>query len=278
MLYLLLAIASSAMVSVVMRLSTNKVQGNVSMLAMNYLMCMCMAAAYTGFGNLLPKHESLPQTIGMGVVHGILYLVSFVLLQVNVKKNGVVLSATFMKLGLLVPMVVSVFLFHEIPAVTQTVGFLLAVAAILLINLEREATVVQSASGLLLLLLTGGAADAMSKVYEELGEPALSAQFLFYTFVVAFVLCLGLMVFKKQRIGKNELFFGLLIGIPNYFSARFLLKALESLSAVIVYPSYSVAAILAVTAVGVVCFRERLGKRQWLALGVILVALLLLNV
>ena len=38
MLYLLLAIASSAMVSVVMRLSTNKVQGNVSMLAMNYLM------------------------------------------------------------------------------------------------------------------------------------------------------------------------------------------------------------------------------------------------
>ena len=278
MLYLLLAIASSAMVSVVMRLSTNKVQGNVSMLAMNYLMCMCMAAAYTGFGNLLPNHENLPRTIGMGAVHGILYLVSFVLLQVNVKKNGVVLSATFMKLGLLVPMMLSVFMFQEIPAVTQAVGFVLAISAILLINLEKEATVVQSVSGLLVLLLTGGAADAMSKVYEELGEPALSAQFLFYTFVVAFVLCLGLMLYKKQKIGKNELFFGLLIGIPNFFSARFLLKALEFLSAVIVYPSYSVATILAVTVAGVACFRERLGRRQWLALGVILAALVLLNI
>ena len=44
MIYLLLAILSSAMVSIVMRLSTNRVQNNVAMLVMNYLMCLVLAA------------------------------------------------------------------------------------------------------------------------------------------------------------------------------------------------------------------------------------------
>ena len=46
MIYLLLAILSSAMVSVIMRLSTDKVTGNVSMLAMNYLMCFVIGGSF----------------------------------------------------------------------------------------------------------------------------------------------------------------------------------------------------------------------------------------
>jgi Na+-driven multidrug efflux pump len=41
----------------------------------------------------------------MGVVNGVFYLAGFVLFRVAVKRCGVVLSATFMKLGLLVTMV-----------------------------------------------------------------------------------------------------------------------------------------------------------------------------
>lgn len=277
MLFLILAIISSALVSLIMRLSTNRVTGNVSMLAMNYLMCLMIAAAYTGIHRLFPGEAGQGGALVMGAVNGALYLGSFLLLQLNVRKNGVVLSATFMKLGLLVPMVLSVALFGEMPAPLQMIGFCVAVAAIILINTETEHTVMEFRLGLLLLLLGGGCADAMSKVYEELGAPGLSAQFLFYTFAVAFVLCLGLMLLKKQRIGRAELLFGLLIGIPNYFSARFLLLALEQLPAVIVYPTYSVSTILVVTLTGVLLFRERLGKRQYGALGAILLALLLLN-
>ncbi len=277
MIWLLLAILSSAMVSVIMRLSTNKVKNNVAMLAMNYLMCLVLAALYTGLGDLFPSSSALPRTIGMGAVHGALYLISFVLLQVNVKKNGVVLSATFMKLGLLVPMVVSVFLFAEMPTPVQIVGFVTALAAILLINMEKESALVQSRSGLVLLLLGGGMADAMSKVFEELGDRTLADQFLFYTFVAALLLCVILMLAKKQRPERAEVFWGLLIGIPNFFSAKFLLRALGDVSAVIAYPTYSVATMLVITLVGVLIFREKLGRRQWIALGIILAALALLN-
>lgn len=277
MFYLMLAIVSSALVSIIMRLSTDKVQNNISMLSMNYLMCSTVAALYTGIGDLFPQVEGIRSTLFMGVFQGILYLLSFILLQVNVKKNGVVLPATFMKLGLLVPMVISISLFREIPAPMQIVGFCIATAAILLINLDKSQSAVSFKAGLILLMLVNGTGDAMAKVYEEMGTPELSAQFLFYTFAIAFVLSLFLVAAKKQKIGKNEVLYGFMVGVPNYFSAKFLLAALNTVPAVITYPTYSVGTILLVTLTGVGFFKEKLGKKQWGGLGIILIALILLN-
>lgn len=279
MLSLILAIASSAMVSVIMRLSDRKVTGNIAMLTVNYLMCLIVSAVYAGFGNLFPVTAGLPGALLMGSINGILYLGGFVLLQINVRRNGVVLSSTFMKLGLLVSIAVSVLFFHEVPDVLQVIGFSLAVAAIILINFRKESGGTAGfKAGLILMLLTGGMADAMSKIFGELGDPALEPQFLVYTFAVALILCTALMLHKKQMPGKWEILFGLLIGVPNFFSAKFLLGALESVAAVIVYPVYSVATILVVSLIGVMAFRERLEKRQWIGMGLILVALVLLNV
>lgn len=279
MLSLLLAIASSAMVSIIMRLSDRKVTGNIAMLTVNYLMCLVVSAAYAGVGNLFPASEGLPGALVMGAVNGLLYLGGFVLLQFNIGKNGVVLSSTFMKLGLLVSIAVSVIFFHEIPDMLQITGFCLAVAAIILINFRKESGGTAGCkAGLILVLLAGGMADAMAKIFEELGDPALEPQFLVYTFAVALILCTLLMVQKKQKPGKWEILFGLLIGVPNFFSAKFLLGALESIAAVIVYPVNSVATILVVTLAGVLLFKERLEKRQWIGMGLILIALVLLNV
>lgn len=279
MLSLILAIASSAMVSIIMRLSDRKVTGNIAMLTVNYLMCLVVSAANTGFGNLFPAVEGLPGAILMGSINGLMYLGGFVLLQMNVRRNGVVLSSTFMKLGLLVSIAVSVLFFHETPDVLQVTGFCLAVAAIVLINFKREAgSSAGFKAGLILMLLAGGMGDAMAKIFEELGNPALEPQFLICTFAVALILCTLLMLHKKQLPGIWEVVFGLLIGVPNFFSAKFLLGALEDIAAVIVYPVYSVATILVVSLTGVLVFKERLEKRQWIGMGLILVALVLLNV
>ena len=133
-------------------------------------------------------------------------------------------------------------------------------------------------AGLLLLLLAGGGGDAMSKVFEELGNPVFSDHFLLLTFLTALGLCLILFAISKGSAGIWEVLFGLLVGIPNFFSAKFLLGALKEIAAVIVYPVYSVATILTVTVTGILVFREKLEKRQWLALAMILVALVLLNI
>ena len=278
MLNLLLAIASSALVSVTMRLSETKIKNNTAMLAVNYIMCTFLAWVYTGFGSLCPVAVGRQLAATLGGINGILYLAGFVLLQRNIRVNGVVLPATFIKLGLLVSMAVSVVFFGERPEIWQWAGFALAVAAIVLMNYRPGEGKAGNMAGLLLLLLAGGGGDAMSKIFEELGNPALSDYFLMITFGTALLFCLSLVRIRKEKLGKWEIFFGLLIGIPNFFSAKFLLGALKDIAAVVVYPVYSVATILTVTVTGILVFREWLEKKQWLALGMILVALVLLNI
>lgn len=275
---LLLAILSSALVSITMRLSERSIKNNIAMLAVNYLMCSFLAWAYTGFGSFFPQEMGRHTTVILGGINGVLYLAGFVLLQRNIRINGVVLSATFIKLGLLVSMAISVAFFEERPQVWQWGGFFLAVAAIVLMNYRPGEGKAGNMAGLLLLLLAGGGGDAMSKVFEELGNPAFSDHFLLITFLMALGLCLILFGISKEPAGIWEVLFGLLVGIPNFFSAKFLLGALKDIAAVIVYPVYSVSTILAVTITGILVFRERLEKKQWLALGMILVALVLLNI
>jgi len=278
MLNLLLAITSSALVSITMRFSEVRIKNNIAMLAVNYIMCTFLAWAYTGFGSFRPMELGIQKTEILGSINGVLYLAGFVLLQRNIQVNGVVLSSTFIKLGLLVSMVISVVFFGERPEAWQWAGFVLAVAAIVLMNYRPGEGKAGNMAGLLLLLLAGGGGDAMSKVFEELGNPAFSGHFLLTTFLMALGLCLILFGIRKEKAGKWEILFGLLIGIPNFFSAKFLLGALEDIAAVIVYPVYSVATILVVTVTGVLVFREKLDRKQWLALGMILVALVLLNI
>ena len=278
MLFLLLAIFSSSLVSIVMRLSEEKAKHNFGLLVMNYCMCAVLSAGSVGISGIAAVEEpGWVKTTLMGCFNGVLYLSAFVLLNINIRKNGVVLSSTFMKLGLLVTMLISVLVYGERPGALQWLGFVLAVAAIILINYRKEAAGSGFRAGLLLLLLCGGMAEAMSKIFEASGVPGREGQFLFFTFLTALILCVGCMVVNGQRIGKAEVLYGLLIGIPNFVSSKFLLLALEDIPAVIAYPLSSVGSILVVTLAGVLVFRERLVKSQWLALGMILAALVLLN-
>lgn len=274
--YLLLAILCSAMVSVGLRLSTNRVTYKMGMTATNYLSCLVVAIGYAGLSGLFPNDVELPRSLGLGALNGVIYLGAFLLFQFNIRKNGIVLASIFMKLGLLVPIVVSILVFHESPGVLQVLGFITAIAAIILINYE-PGHAVKLRMELLLLLLGGGAVDVLSKVYDEVGSAALADQFLVATFAVALLLSLVMMALKKERFGKYELLLGVMIGIPNFFTAKLTLRALETVPAVVTYPTYSVGTILVVTLVGVLFFREKLRKQQYIAIGVILLALTLLN-
>lgn len=278
MLFLLLAIFSSSMISIVMRFSSGKITANLSMLATNYFICSFLGAAYAGFDLAAAEDPGFSRTVVIGLISGVLYLAAFVAFQSNTNKRGVVLSSVFMKLGLLVPIVVSVLFFKELPTAVQIIGFCIAIFAILLINLKNDGSGKGFGFGLILMLLLSGGADVMAKIFDVFAPQAHSALYLFYNFATAFTLCVLLVIQKKERPGLRELLYGALIGIPNFFSAKFLLASLTKLPAVVVYPSFSVGTMLIVTMIGVLVFRERLSKLQWGAMGAIVAALILLNI
>ena len=277
MIYLVLAMACSMLVAVFMRVSEKYRSSDMGVLAANYVMCTALSVAFSGVTSLFPSVEGLGVTLGLGVFNGVLFLAGFVLLQWNISVNGVVLPATFMRLGVLVPTLMAIFAFGDRPGPLQIVGIILALAAIFVLQ-GRGGGSARSIVGLIVLMLTGGSCDAMSKVFEHFGQDALKDQFLLYTFFIALVLCVVLCIIKKKPLGWQDVLFGFMIGIPNYLSTRFLLLSLSRVPAVVAYPSYSVGAIVFVTVVGIVFFKEKMDRRKLISLIMILAALAMLNI
>ena len=277
MYYLLLAILCSALVSINMRLATGKEERNTfSMLAANYAACAALAFLYMGASNM-PKWGSLGNTPILSLCMTVTYVAGLVLYQWTIRRSGVVLSAVFMKLGLLVPIASAMLLFGERPSRLQIGGFLLALLAILMMSELGKAERGKFRWELILLLLVCGSGDSMGKVFDEWGLPQFREQFLLLAFFMAAVVCIVIALVRREKTKLSDLIFGALIGLPNYLSARFSLLALQSMDAVFFYPVYSVATLFVITAVGVIAFHEKLQKRQWCAVGTIVLAIVLLS-
>lgn len=278
MFYLILAIASSALISIMMRQSEKFVKNKMVMFTANYAVCIAMARWFMGEIQLLTSQEGIAVAVILGVLCGILYLANFVLLQKSMRFNGIVLSSTFMKLGVVVPTLMAILIFKERPGIWQVCGILLAVIAIIMIQFEKEQAEGTARTGfLLLLLMMSGITDSMANIYDKAGSAALKDHYLFYTFFAALVLAGILAVKDRKNVSRWDIIFGVLIGIPNYLSARFLLLSLAHVPAVITYPVYSVGTIVAVSAAGLLIFREKISKRKAMALGVILISMVMLN-
>ncbi|MBR2044724.1 MAG: hypothetical protein IJ958_01150 [Agathobacter sp.] len=280
MIYLVLAIASSAAISILMRASEKYVKNEMGMFMANYAVCMLMSFL---FMKNMAQVGQLGSSAGrvalvLGILSGVMYLANFLFYKYNMKHNGIVMSATFMKLGVLVPTIMAVLVFKESLSGFQFVGIMVAISAIVLIHFEKNAfSESKHMVGLLLLLLLSGLTDSMANVFEKLGNADTKDAYLLVTFGMAFLITVLLIIFRKIRVGKQELLFGALIGIPNYFSSRFLLLALEEIDAVLVYPTYSVATMIVIMLAGVCVFHENMSKKKFLAVGMIIVALGLLN-
>ena len=279
MIYLILAIISSTLVSVFIRLGEDHVQNEMGMLLVNYIICSICAVLCSNTDVLTAIAASGVFDVGLGVFCGVLYLAGLLLMQYNTKHNGVVLASTFMKLGVLIPTLMAVVLFREIPKVTQVVGFILAIFAIVMIHFEKNALKEGNKKiWLLVLLLCGGITDSLANIFEQFGNPTAKDVYLFMIFFTAGVLALFFVLKNRKGLSKKDLIFGILLGVPNYFSSRFLLHALGSMKAVLVYPTFSVGTLVVITLVGIFGFKEKIDRKKIAALGMIVLALALLNI
>lgn len=287
MIYLLLAILSSAAISVLMRLSNKYVKNNMTMFTANYLVCGLLSYLFIILdnGSQAFKVENVSSgnwtfALILGGISGVMFLLSFMLLEFNIKKNGLVLASTFMKLGVLVPVLMSIILGWDKPSWIQILGCALAICAIVIINGEGNDDKRRKFSGLwlIILLLSGGFTDSLSNIYDKLGSGQLKNHYLLFIFIAAVIVSIITLFVKKQKFTWMDALWGALIGVPNYFSARFLLYALGQVSAIVAYPVYNISVILIISLLGFIIFKEKLSKRKLWGIGIILLAILLLNI
>lgn len=281
MLYLVLAVAASAAMAIVLKCFRNQKGNRYGILLGNYLTCVVISFLMLPDKGLIGSGSWVTLICGIG--GGVFFVLALICMQSSIRSNGAGLTSALARLGLIVALGVSILLFREQPSALQFIGIGLAVAAIVVLRTDgAEQSRRKGGFGLLILTLAAsGCADAMAKVFDTYGSRSEDSLYFFWLFVTAVLFCAVLGAAEGKRTNKKihpgAFAAGVLVGIPNYFSSYLLLRSLQALPATVAYPTYSTATILLVLALSAVFFRERLTKRQWPGILLILAALALLN-
>jgi drug/metabolite transporter (DMT)-like permease len=226
--------------------------------------------------------------LGIAIPGGILFFVSFILYQRSVADHGPGPAGMYGKLGILVPMVLSMIVWNELPSALQWVGLVLALTAIVVSQggVRRLVGGAGTASAanrlarpiLLILLLSMGFAEFSNKLFERFVDDRFRSLFLGVLFGTAFVCSLVAVVYRGEKPKGSEFIWGLLVGVPNLFSSFFLIAALRTVPAAVAFPVFSAGSIGVIVLGARILYRDSLTQRQWISVALTACALVLINV
>ncbi len=303
MTHLLAAIACSTAIALILKHGEERKHDRYVILAMNYSMATALslwlvlrdglfshlsALSPSGLagelvrghggtdGFLSPENTALWALV-IGIPTGVMYFLGFYYYQRSVRESGVGMAGSYAKMGILVPMILSMLFWREFPSGLQWAGMLLALAAIGMVNLRltRGRGIFSNMKpALLLLFLSCGISEFTNKLYQRYGMLSMKNLFLFFLFLTA--LLTGLLRIKGKP-KRNEVLTGLAVGVPNFFASFFLINALSALPASVVFPTYSAGSIALICLGGRFIFGERLSRLEFLAIFLTMAALLLIN-
>lgn len=231
-----------------------------------------LASGHSTDGFLTPENSALWALL-WGIPTGVLYFLGFYFYQRAVKESGVGLAGSYAKMGILVPMTLSMLFWREFPSGLQWGGMALALAAIGLVNL-RFGGGGGFRAALILLFLSSGTAEFTGKLYQRFGASEVKDLFLFFLFTTALLISV---LRIRKRPSAGEILTGLSVGIPNFFASYFLIASLSKLPASVVFPTYGAGSIALICLGGLALFRERLSGREYAAVFLTMVALFLIN-
>ena len=234
---------------------------------------------FSGKTSEFSTYGSVVWAIMVGSFFGGFFFLSFIYYQKSVRKNGVGISGTFAKLGILIPMIFSIILWREFPTALQWVGISLALVSIVMVNLSfKGIQKIDVEPTLIMLFIFGGLAEFSNKIYQKYAMSDYKSVFLFFIFFVAFLISVVYTKKKKAKVTRKDVLTGFAVGIPNLFSSFFLILSLDTLTTSVAFPLFSAGSILLITLGGYAIFKEKISRKNQWAIGLILVALVLLNI
>lgn len=283
MLYLFLAILCSTSIAVIFKFSESNKMNRLLVTNSNYIAAFLVSLFMvsidfkTGYINI--NSFSFTYSICLGIFSGIFFFLSFIFYQKSVSENGIGLSGTFGKLGILIPMCLSMTIWHEFPNPFQWIGIFFSLISILVVNSSVFKHKTSNFSlTLILLFLFGGMADFSNKLFQKYTEYGYMNLFLSFVFLSAFFISFICLMKKKTLITKMDILTGLLVGIPNLFSSYFVILALKSINASTVFPVYSAGTIVLINILGFAVFKEPLKKKDAAAIIMTVAAIILINI
>lgn len=287
MIWLVLSIASSTLIFVVFKLFTKYGINNLQAIVTNYY--VAFAVGYLSSGNFTFSFYDLSAKpwFESSLLLGFLFIALFQIMALVSQKFGVSAVSVAVKMALVIPVLAAVVLYDEQMSLVKAVGILCALAAVYLSTYKPEKTKGHITYLFLpiILFLGSGFLDAFINYNQAvIVSSEEHAYFASSTFLIAGIF--GIIFLTIQSIRTKVIFEwknllgGVFLGIPNYGSIYFLLKALESnsLESSVIFPINNVGIVALSVLVGKVFFAENISRINKLGIALALIAILLIAI
>lgn len=254
----------------------------------NYAVCVITGSCLLGYFPIQSsslQQAYFPWAMGMGAM----FIGIFSLIAISSVRVGITITQTANKLSLIIPVLFSFFFFHENISIIKIIGICSALLAVILITHTKQSSK-NSKSNLAIYILPlsifigSGLLDAITKYVQQvyLTNEDVSNVYLISGFFSAFVigiLLLLLMFLKGEKIFQfKNILAAVCLGVPNYFSIYFLVKALQddTLSSSAIIPINNIGVLFVVCLFGIFIFKERLSKINYAGLALTILAIMLI--
>jgi multidrug transporter EmrE-like cation transporter len=212
--------------------------------------------------------------VGLGVLAGIFFLLNLVVYQRNIHINGVALSASVMRVGLLIPAFTAIIFFNDSIRIINYVGIGVVMLAFMSM---ADTKFFSSIWWIVLLFVVTGITETSLKIYDEFGLPT-KGMFVFILFTTAFLINFVWILVQKRKIHWPSLLYGLALGIPNQLTTRFFLKSLETVSAAIAFPLMASGVVLFCIVADRFIWKIQFSLKEKIAFSFVVLGIALLNI
>ena len=283
MLDLALSILCSSLIFVIFKLfDVLKIQTLYAIITNYIVACTTGLLFYDGEINVSQVYETnwFWGTLALGV----LFIIVFNIMAKTSQEVGVSVASVATKMSLVIPVLIGVILYKETLSTLKIVGIILALAAVYFASV-KDSTVKLSKKTLvlpILVFLGSGIIDASINYFRE--TKLTSVEFpIFSATVFAAAAFTGLIFILlkaiKQPLKTNfkNILGGIALGIPNYFSIFFLLRALQNdqLNSASIFTINNVAIVMFSTLLGIVLLKEKLIPKNWAGIALAVISILL---
>ena len=215
---------------------------------------------------------------------GVLFILVFNLMARTSQQLGVSVASVATKMSLVIPVILGVWLYNESLGVVKMIGILLALIAVYFSSAKKSNLELRSSNWYLPLFvfLGSGIIDGSIKYLEEYhvgqNEFSIFTSSIFAAAALTGVLFITARSFKIQsKWQARDLLGGIALGVPNFFSIYFLLRALQSphMNSASIFTINNVAIVMLSTLLGIALFRENLSPKNWTGIAIAVISIVL---
>ncbi|TXD85174.1 EamA family transporter [Subsaximicrobium wynnwilliamsii] len=297
--YLLLSIAASTFIFIIFKLLGKYNINTLHAIVVNYFVA-CLLGIVLYDGKIVLAEIVASYWFYGALVLGFLFISIFNVMALTAQRNGLSVASVASKMSVILPVVFGIYVYDEGVGFQKLLGIFIALIAVYLTSLRAKSSV-SLTKGIwlpIILFFGSGTIDTMVKYLEttyvpDNGIPIFSATI----FLFAFIIGIGLLAFnrfikprlmptseitsgeKKQKSDWRVLLGGSALGIVNYMSIYYLLKALdhETLESSTLFTVNNVAIVMISTLLGLLVFKEKISKINWLGISLAIVSIVLVT-